>query len=32
VSTLRCAENPIRIGYRDNLIDLGERDTREFSL
>ena len=32
VSSLRCAENPIKIGYKDSVIGLKERDTREFSL
>jgi len=32
VSSLRCTENPIKIGYKDSMIDLRERDTREFSL
>jgi alpha,alpha-trehalase len=32
VRSLRCAESPIRIGYKDTVIELRERDTRKFTL
>jgi alpha,alpha-trehalase len=32
VRSMRCAEKPISIGYKDAVFELGERDTREFSL
>jgi len=32
VRSMRCAEKPISIGYKDTVIELGERDTKEFAL
>ncbi|MFW6114827.1 MAG: glycoside hydrolase family 65 protein [Thermodesulfobacteriota bacterium] len=32
VRSMRCAETPISIGYKDTVVELGERETREFSL
>jgi alpha,alpha-trehalase len=32
VSALRCTEHPIQIGFKDDVVQLNEGDTREFSL
>ncbi len=32
VTSLRCTEKPIKLGYKESVIDLGEKDSREFSL
>jgi alpha,alpha-trehalase len=32
VSALRCTEQPIQIGFKDDVVELNEGDTQEFSL